>query len=625
MSSSKSPQVIDTLLSAVRRGDAEATRTILARNPDVDINAEYDNGETTLLHEAGSAAVARLLLTSPPPPHRPFDDVNRMALGNTALYRACRDGREDVVRELLGVDGVRPNDLGELWVVANSGNAVLARLLLEHPGTDVNAGLYGTPVSTPLGIALISANLEVAEMIVARGGTMNKESKAEVYKLMGGKDKYKQWLINCHCEVENQDKCRIAQLEEEVSALNAKLALQTKGRDTRASDLKAQNEILKAQVAHWIEENLKLQERVQSLTDDIQKEKRKVEQMISLIPADVSDFTSEKLLGTGTSAAAFKVRFSNGPSSSVGTTAATSTSTNTMVMKVLFNWESTPRHTRLRQKYMAECVILSSIPPHQNVIHPLGALVIPRFPDEFIQQIPASKPIFREMALNKSLAFIMPFGGIPLSSFLQSLLVRSSSSSRWDETVNLFHQALKAVNHIETNKVIHRDIKEDNLLVDPVTKTLSLIDFGEATRCLKPDLEVVVSSDMQLWGNAGTIPPELSALSRTLRATGPTLFSYSKCDSFAVAVTFWDALMPQQHKFIGSTLNSDMASFTPTKLAAKFPDPLAFFHTTSQSATKSTSTTNKGIVMKEVMVGMMAPDKHTRTSCVDAIQSLLLH
>ncbi|KAH3762676.1 hypothetical protein Pelo_5476 [Pelomyxa schiedti] len=65
-------EAIELLLAAVL-GNAEVTRDILARNPTIDINARYQ-GSTTLLHEAGSAAVARLLLTSP---HRPYSDVNR--------------------------------------------------------------------------------------------------------------------------------------------------------------------------------------------------------------------------------------------------------------------------------------------------------------------------------------------------------------------------------------------------------------------------------------------------------------------------------------------------------------------------------------------------------------------
>ncbi|KAH3765373.1 hypothetical protein Pelo_2755 [Pelomyxa schiedti] len=312
--------------------------------------------------------------------------------------------------------------------------------------------------------------------------------------------------------------------------------------------------------------------------------------MTSLIPADISDFTPKKLLGTGASAVAFQVGFFGG-----GFPSYLESRNESMVMKVLFNWENTPRHTRLRQKYMAECVILSSMPAHPNVIQPLGALVIPRLPDEFIEQIPPTPPL-----------------------------------PPWEMTLKTFQQALKAVNHIEINKIVHRDIKEDNLLVDPVTNTLSLIDFGEATRCPRSDLEVTLSSEQQLWGNTGTMPPELSTLTRTLRATGTSQFSYSKCDSFALAVTFYDTLLPTDHKFIGSPQNHNMSTFTPAKLMASFPDPLSFFPTpspslTTQSSSTATSTssmTNIQNQIKNVLVRMMAADKETRMSSSDAIQSL---
>ncbi|KAH3742790.1 hypothetical protein Pelo_15815 [Pelomyxa schiedti] len=581
------------LMRAIRRGDAVVACDILTRNPAIDIN----NATTALLHEAGSAAVVRLLL-SPPRPHRPYSDVNRDWLGRTPLSSACMYGRKEVVRELLGVVGVDPNKGNPLLEASSVGQAGVVALLLGHPRTDVNntshcrvvhCGLDSgaPPATTPLTAALLCGHMEVARMILAHGGRVDEKSQAEVDEAMGGHNKYLQWLLQCaHQQVRLPFFFDLKPIPPPVSSLTSQI------------------EMLKAELGHWKEENLNLQARVQSLTDEIQKEKKMVKQMIALIPADISDFTLVKLLGTGASAAAFQVLCLNTPT--VGTTSAAATSTITrssMVMKVMFNWENTPRHTMIRQKYMSECVILSSIPPHPNVIHPLGALVIPRLPDEFIEQIPASQAIFREMALHKSLAFIMPFGGIPLSSFLQSLHSPSSShGAPWDVTVNLFQQALMAVSHIETNKFIHRDIKEDNVLVDP-DKTLSLIDFGEAIQCLKPDLEEIKFAEIYL------------IVHLDFKATGPTLFSYSKCDSFALAVTFWDALLPPQHKFIGSTLNNNMATFTPEKLAASFPDPLSFFPRAADSAQSSG-------LMKDVMIAMMETDKQTRMSCLDALECL---
>ncbi|KAH3723203.1 hypothetical protein Pelo_18093 [Pelomyxa schiedti] len=179
-----------------------------------------------------------------------------------------------------------------------------------------------------------------------------------------------------------------------------------------------------------------------------------VESMTSLISADITDFTLGRLLGTGASAAAFMVQFhrntTSGPPGGTSLQASTMTEGTTMVMKVLFNWESTERQTILRQKYMAECVTLASFLHHPNVIHPLGAIVIPRLPDDFMESLPKDRTFFREIAVNRSLAFLMPFCGIPLSRFL-------SSFGNIDEVaVDTFRQALQAVHHIEANSIVHK-------------------------------------------------------------------------------------------------------------------------------------------------------------------------
>ncbi|KAH3722996.1 hypothetical protein Pelo_18298 [Pelomyxa schiedti] len=349
-----------------------------------------------------------------------------------------------------------------------------------------------------------------------------------------------------------------------------------------------------------------------------------VESMTSLISADITDFTLGRLLGTGASAAAFTVRFhrntTSGPPGGTGLQASTMPEGTTMVMKVLFNWESTERQTILRQKYMAECVTLSSFPHHPNVIHPLGAIVIPRLPDDFMESLPKDRPFFREISVNRSLAFLMPFCGIPLSRFLSSFvrtqsnsILRGSHPSGFlqgdiEVAVDTFRQALKAVHHIESNSIVHKDIKEDNILVDPETRKLTLIDFGEAQRCLNSNLDSMVSPTTQPWGNAGTMPPELSTLLRNLVKTNrAAMFSYSKCDSFALALTFYDALLPPEHKFIGSRMNGNMWQFTTQALVSAFPIPVS---------------SEKQRRLLEVIVGMMNPEKSKRMGADQAISAL---
>ncbi|KAH3731695.1 hypothetical protein Pelo_17473 [Pelomyxa schiedti] len=172
-----------------------------------------------------------------------------------------------------------------------------------------------------------------------------------------------------------------------------------------------------------------------------------------------------------------------------------------MVMKIIFNWENTPQQALLQSKYMTECIILSLVPDHPNVIHPLGALVIPCMSAEFVE-----------------------------------------SPCAW----NLFFQGLHAICHIESHFIVHRDIKGDNILIDPETGKLTLIDFGESQHC--PNMEVHQSAMSPPWGNTGTMPPELSLFLKRITRGTSGVFSYSKCDSFALALTFWNALLPQSHR-----------------------------------------------------------------------------
>ncbi|KAH3731650.1 hypothetical protein Pelo_17519 [Pelomyxa schiedti] len=128
----------------------------------------------------------------------------------------------------------------------------------------------------------------------------------------------------------------------------------------------------------------------------------------------------------------------------------------------------------------------------------------------------------------------------------------------------------------------------------------------------------MVSSTSQVWGAPATTPPELSTLLHQLISTnsacrgGSTMFSYSKCDSFALALTFYNALLPPDHKFIGSNLNFGMSRFTTEALVTSFPVP--------PPPSESQRGTHRLLV--DVLVAMMHPDKSSRMSALDAISAL---
>ncbi|KAH3742925.1 helicase carboxy-terminal domain protein [Pelomyxa schiedti] len=307
---------------------------------------------------------------------------------------------------------------------------------------------------------------------------------------------------------------------------------------------------------------------------------------------------------------------------------STTAKASNMVMKIIFNWENTPQQTLLQPEH-PECTILSLVPAHPNVIRHLGTLVIPCRSAEFVEKIPSDKMYFREQLCNyKSIAILMPHCGITFSFYSSSKNCMTVECAR-----NLFFQGLRAICHIESHFVVHRDIKGDNILIDPETENLTLIDFGESQCC--PNMEVHLSTTSQPWGNTGTMPPELSIfLKRITRGTGG-VFSYSKCDSFALALTFWNALLPQSNRFIGSSMNLDMSTFNTQSLLSHFPVPLFLAESPSpRPATESpqpptpplqsvaTLQRQRDSVLESVMIRMMNPDKAARLSAADAIHEL---
>ncbi|KAH3766333.1 hypothetical protein Pelo_1799 [Pelomyxa schiedti] len=363
------------------------------------------------------------------------------------------------------------------------------------------------------------------------------------------------------------------------------------------------------EIARLSEENKHLRDSSRELNEQVQllKEQQKtLETMTALVGVSVESFLMKKFLGSGSNAATFQVEFvprrnmaHSQPSSTV--TTLSPPSSTMLAMKVLFNWENTPQQTLIKQKYMKECLILACVPLHPNIIHPLGTLVIPRLPQEFVDVIPQDQPVYKDLALNKSLAFLMPFCGVPLGKFFTSMTTPSPMAI----VKNLLGQALSAVCHLERAQIVHRDIKEDNVLVDPQTQKLTVIDFGEAEECVGDNLNLMVlRTGGQVWGNTGTMPPEVSVISKNLvRMLTPFhMFSYTKCDSFSLALVFYDTLLPPTNKFI-EHFNRDMSTFNPALLP---PLPPVFRNST----------------LSRVLIAMMSCDRAERLSASAALVTL---
>ena len=98
-------------------------------------------------------------------------DVNqaRSSDGSTPLWQACFYGHLDVVRALLGADGIQANQANHrsttpLCVACVAGHVDVVRELLSRPGVDVTTKADGK--YTPLVIARLKGHHGVVSLLV---------------------------------------------------------------------------------------------------------------------------------------------------------------------------------------------------------------------------------------------------------------------------------------------------------------------------------------------------------------------------------------------------------------------------------------------------------------------------
>ena len=63
----------------------------------------------------------------------------------------------------------------------------------------------------------------------------------------------------------------------------------------------------------------------------------------------------------------------------------------------------------------------------------------------------------------------------------------------------VIYQLLDALNYLHQHHIVHRDIKGSNILIDPETKVVKVVDFGLAKRVKKRGALV------DMWTITGTL------------------------------------------------------------------------------------------------------------------------
>ncbi len=149
---------------------------------------------------------------------------------------------------------------------------------------------------------------------------------------------------------------------------------------------------------------------------------------------------------------------------------------------------------------------------------------------EIIQSLSAVPGVIKVYALekyhNRLLLILEDFGGDSLKML--------SSQHHWDiaTCLKLALQITQILGEIHAAQVIHKDLNPSNLVFNPTTEQLKLIDFGIATRLPRENL--TLKNPSQLEGTLAYLSPEQTG--RMNRAVD------YRTDFYALGVTFYELL-----------------------------------------------------------------------------------
>ncbi len=129
------------------------------------------------------------------------------------------------------------------------------------------------------------------------------------------------------------------------------------------------------------------------------------------------------------------------------------------------------------------------------------------------------------------------YGGISLANYLTAAGLEKTGKIT-DNLTDFFHIALQIVTTLEglyRCRIIHKDIKPQNILINPQTKQVKLIDFSIAS--LLPRETQEIQNPNQLEGTLAYISPEQTG--RMNRG-----IDY-RTDFYSLGVTFYELLTGQ--------------------------------------------------------------------------------
>jgi len=130
--------------------------------------------------------------------------------------------------------------------------------------------------------------------------------------------------------------------------------------------------------------------------------------------------------------------------------------------------------------------------------------------------------------IHHSLAIVMEdFGGIPLRAYA------SKNALRLDERLKIVRRVGAILGDIHSNGVVHKDVNPNNILVNPQTGEIKLIDFGNAARIAHENRQP--KNPDHLEGTLAYIAPE-----QTGRMNRPVDY---RSDYYSLGITLYELLL----------------------------------------------------------------------------------
>eukprot|EP01041_Mallomonas_annulata_P007625 gene7626-15612_t len=218
-----------------------------------------------------------------------------------------------------------------------------------------------------------------------------------------------------------------------------------------------------------------------------------------------------------------------------------------------------------------------------------------------------------------------PYGGLLMIMELEDMdldkwLVKNKGDVQLCDCKTILHQVLQGCNHLHSQRVIHRDIKPDNILMNERTLTIKIADLGMARLYDKTGIRDYSSSVQALWFRA----PEI--------LLGQTNYS-ENIDVWSIGSVFGEMLNEGTSIFTSSTdIEQILEIFTifGTPSESCWPSLAVLPHFQSVFPVWKPNDSNLRRKIKDRMADPIAihllrqfllPDPHLRISCHAALDS----